>query len=97
VCWRDVQLTNVDMMNGRCSHTLPVGGSIDTSSAIIEIEITQLEGERGVSKQTVSRCVLVDVPAVDPLIIGSNIRKLESVTLNKVCWTTYAVVYWDIA
>jgi hypothetical protein len=75
------------VMNGtfRCTHVLPVGGSIDTSSAIFEIEITQLEGDRGVSKQCVSKCILVDVPAVDPLIVGgSDLRRLESVTLHKV-------------
>src|SRR5947207_1637726 len=69
----------------RASHTLPVGGSIDTSSAIWEFELQQAEGDGNATRTCVSRLLVVDVASVDPLTLGSptDIRKLEGVTLHK--------------
>lgn len=71
----EVQLRTLfrDACDNRASHTLPVGGSIDTSSAIWELGLHQVQGAdgRGIS-QSFSRLIVVDVPAVDPLMLGAR-------------------------
>lgn len=64
-----------DSCDNRASHTLPVGGSVDTSSAVWEIGLHQVQGAdgRGIS-QSFSRLIVVDVPSVDPLMLGKFIN-----------------------
>lgn len=62
----------LEACENRASHTLPPGGSIDTSSAVWEISLTQIEsiGERGSGETRTcrSRLMIVDVPSVDSLV-----------------------------
>ena len=71
--------------DNRASHTLPPGASLETSTAVWEIELRQSEhDESGIPKTCYSRIVVVDVPCVDVLVAGgTNIRNLESPTLHK--------------
>ena len=58
----------------RASHTLPVGGSVDTSTAVWEIYLHQAEGGDGHGiLQSRARLLIVDVPATNPLELGLNI------------------------
>lgn len=74
-----------ETVDNRASHSLPVGGSIDTSSAIWELTLHQTEGAdgKGIS-QNHARLIIVDVPCVNPLVLGnSDLRQLEGPTLHK--------------
>lgn len=76
----------VDACDNRATHTLPIGGSIDTSSAVYEFTLYQSEGSYSAHsdsiKECTSRLILVDVPSVDPLVTGGavDIRALEGNT-----------------
>lgn len=82
--------------DNRASHTLPPGASMETSSAVWQIELKQSESEinsGGQVRRCHSRLVVVDVPSVDPLTQGgSNLRQLESPTLHKSLLTFSDVV-----
>jgi len=82
---RDLSDALIGSCDNRASHTLPPGASLETSTAIWEIELRQSEhDEAGVPKTCYSRIVIVDVPCVDVLVAGgTNIRQLESPTLHK--------------
>jgi len=70
----------MDACENRASHTLPLGASIDTSSAVWEITLDQVEGD----KRCRSRLVILDLPCVDSLISAQNeTKQLESLTLHK--------------
>jgi len=62
----------LEACENRASHTLPPGGSIDTSSAVWEISLTQTEsiGDRGSGQTRTcrSKLYIVDVPSVDSLV-----------------------------
>jgi hypothetical protein len=65
----------MEACENRASHTLPPGGSIDTSSAIWEIELRQsekghLQGES--FKTCRSKLIVVDLPAIDSLSSDTN-------------------------
>lgn len=73
-----------DCCDNRVTHTQPPGGSIETSTAIFEFELYQTEEIQGASvKKSVSKLVVVDVPCVNALIAGSDLRQLEGPTLHK--------------
>lgn len=57
----------IDASDNRACHTLPPGGSIDTSTAVYEIILHQKEGDEDVVLYNTSRLLIVDVPAVNPL------------------------------
>lgn len=58
--------------DNRASHTLPVGGSIDSSSAVWELHLHQVEGAEGKGiQQSHAKLVIVDIPCVDPLVLGT--------------------------
>ena len=84
---KETQLRNLftDSCDNRASHTLPVGGSIDSSSAIWELSLHQVESAEGAGiQQSHGRLVIVDVPCVNPLVLGSSdLRQLEGPTLHK--------------
>lgn len=75
----------MDTCDSRASHTLPVGGSIDSSTAVWELSLHQIEGAEGRGiQQSHGRLVIVDVPCVNPLVLGaSDLRQLEGPTLHK--------------
>ena len=58
-----------DVCENRGSHALPVGGSIDTSSAVYEFNLFQSEvtNKETSLRDSHSRLLVVEVPAVDPL------------------------------
>ncbi len=63
-----------DTSENRASHTLPVGGSIDTSAAVWEIYLHQAEGGDGHGiVQSRARLLIVDVPSTNPLELGLNL------------------------
>lgn len=73
-----------DCCENRVTHTQPPGGSIETSTAVFEFELYQTEEIQGASvKKSVSKLVIVDVPCVNALISGSDLRQLEGPTLHK--------------
>ena len=82
---RELNEALVGSSENRASHTLPPGASLETSTAVWEIELRQSEhDEGGVPKTCYSRIVVVDVPCVDVLVAGgTNIRNMESPTLHK--------------
>jgi hypothetical protein len=66
----------MEACENRASHTLPPGGSIDTSTAIWEIELRQsekghLQGES--IKTCRSKLIVVDLPAVDSLLLETRV------------------------
>jgi hypothetical protein len=69
----EMQLRNIfhETSDNRASHTLPVGGSIDTSTAVWELTLHQTEGSdgRGII-QSHARLIIVDVPSMNPLVLG---------------------------
>jgi coiled-coil domain-containing protein 78 len=71
--------------DNRATHTLPPGGSVDTSSCVWELELIQDEEVSGGSIRTArSKFVVVEVPSTDPLILSaSEMRQLEGPTLHK--------------
>lgn len=63
----------VDACENRACHTLPVGATIDTSSAVFELAVLQTEMDSsGVYSVCNSRFIVVDTPTVDPLCISSG-------------------------
>lgn len=74
-----------DTCDNRASHTLPVGGSIDSSTAVWEFALHQVEGAEGKGiQQSHARLLIVDVPCVNALVLGpSDLRQLEGPTLHK--------------
>lgn len=62
-----------------------MGGSIDSSTAVWELSLHQVEGADGMGiHQSHGRLVIVDVPCVNPLVLGSSdLRQLEGPTLHK--------------
>jgi hypothetical protein len=65
----------MEACENRASHTLPPGGSIDTSSAVWEIELRQsekghLQGES--FKTCRSKLIVVDLSAIDSLSSAAN-------------------------
>ena len=73
-----------DCCENRVTHTQPPGGSIETSTAVFELELYQTEEIQGASvKKSMSKLVVVDVPCVNALIAGSDLRQLEGPTLHK--------------
>ena len=80
--------TLVDACDNRACHTLPPGGSIDTSSAVWEVTLVQKEGDGDVVLYNRSRLIIVDIPAVNALCAGDAQAKLfESPTLHKSLFT----------
>lgn len=79
----------VDACDNRGCHTLPVGGSIDTSSAVFEFSLFQSESVSGGGvRECCSRFLVVDCPTVDPLCRdptseGDLTLPLESPSLHK--------------
>lgn len=74
-----------DCCENRVTHTQPPGASIETSSAVFEIELSQTEELDGASvRHSISKLVLVDVPCTNALALGgSDLRQLEGPTLHK--------------
>lgn len=66
----DLRRLLVDACNNRGTHSLPVGASIDTASAVFELTLFQSEIMGGGTsvKDTYCRLLIVDVPSVDPLL-----------------------------
>lgn len=62
-----------------------MGGSIDSSTAVWELSLHQVEGGEGRGVvQSHGKLVIVDVPCVNPLVLGSSdLRQLEGPTLHK--------------
>ena len=87
-----------DACDNRCCHTLPVGGSIDTSSAIFEFTVFQTDNTSSGSKQCESRFLVVDIASMDPLVPSpegsddSYAVQLEGVHLHKSLITLVDVV-----
>jgi len=89
----DLRRLLIDACDNRASHTLPPGGSIDTTSAIFEFTLFQSEGGAvgpdGVSmeggRECHSRLLVVEVPSTDPLVHGGavDVRQLEGPNLHK--------------
>ena len=83
-----------DCCENRVTHTQPPGASIETSSAVIEIELTQIEElSGGNTRQSVCKLVLVDLACVNALALGgSDLRQLEGPTLHKSLMTFADVI-----
>lgn len=87
----DLRRLLLDGCDNRATHTLPPGGSIDSSAAVFEFTIYQSEGEsalsaaNGTARDTRSRLLVVDLPSTDPLVHGgaANVRELEGPLLHK--------------
>jgi hypothetical protein len=74
----------VETCENRCSHTQPVGGSIDTAAAIWEITLNQKEADGEVILCNSSRLLIVDIPSLNPLCnSNSEIRILEGHNLHR--------------
>jgi hypothetical protein len=94
----------IDACDNRAVQTLPVGGSIDTSSGIFEFRLYQSDAGGGPSnpiassiyqnRECFSRMVVVDLPSIDPLNVSSadEIRLFAGPTLNKSLLTFVDVV-----
>jgi hypothetical protein len=95
---RELRRILIDACDNRASHVLPLGGGIDTSSAIFEFTLYQSEGEISSDSDSVKTCqsrlLVVDVPCTDPLAAGSaaDIRKFEGLTLHKSLLTFHDVL-----
>ena len=78
----------VDSCDNRSSHTLPLGASIDTSSTVWELALHQKEGDHEVVLQNLSRLLIVDTPAVNPLCMTpSDVKVLDGPNLHKSLFT----------
>lgn len=78
----------VDSCDNRSSHTLPLGASIDTSSTVWELTLHQKEGDQDVVMQNLSRLLIVDTPAVNPLCMTpSDVKVLDGPNLHKSLFT----------
>ena len=74
----------IDSCDNRSSHTLPLGASIDTSSTVWEVTLHQKEGDSEVVLQNLSRLLVVDTPAVNPLCMTpSDVKVLDGPNLHK--------------
>jgi hypothetical protein len=77
----------LDACDNRAVQTLPVGGSIDTSSGVFEFRLYQSDSGASASgnnnngnnvhglyqnRECYSRLIVVDVPSVDPLLASSS-------------------------
>lgn len=85
-----------DACGNRAVHTQPLGGSIDTSTAVFEFKLYQSEGAASLGfgagrvnpdaiRTCRSRLLVVDLPSVDPLVVGGavDVRSLEGLTLHR--------------
>jgi hypothetical protein len=88
----DLRRLLLDACENRASHTLPPGGSIDTTTAVFEFTLYQSEGgsmgaggagEGG--RECHSRLLVVEVPSTDPLVTGGavDVRQLQGPNLHK--------------
>ncbi len=88
----------IDACDNRATHVLPVGGSIDTSSAVYEFTLYQSEGSFSSNSEAVKECtsrlLLVEVPSIDPLVSDGavDVRALEGPTLHKSLLTFHEVL-----
>jgi hypothetical protein len=83
----------VEACENRCSHTQPVGGSIDTATAIWEVMLNQKEADGDVVLCNTSRLLIVDIPSLNPLCnSNSEIRILEGHNLHRSLLTFYDCV-----
>lgn len=74
----------IDSCENRCTHTQPVGGSIDTSTAVWEILLSQKEADGDVVLCNTSRLLIVDIPSLNPLCnTNTEIRILEGHNLHR--------------
>lgn len=91
----DLRRLMLDACENRASHTLPVGASMFTSSAVWEIRLNQLDGvsETEAPRRCSSRLLIVDLPCVDMLATASETSALESVTLHKSMVAFHDVVH----
>ncbi len=74
-----------DACESRATHSLPVGGSINTSTAVWEIHLSQSEtAEDGhTPRRCHSRLIIVDLPCVDALVNRTETQPLENITLHR--------------
>jgi hypothetical protein len=78
----------IDSCDNRSSHTLPLGASIDTSSTVWELTLHQKEGDHDVVLQNMSRLLIVDTPATNPLCMtASDVKVLDGPNLHKSLFT----------
>jgi len=78
----------IDSCDNRSSHTLPLGASIDTSSTVWELSLHQKEGDHDVVLQNLSRLLIVDTPATNPLCMtASDVKVLDGPNLHKSLFT----------
>ncbi len=74
----------VEACENRCSHTQPVGGNIDTATAIWELTLNQKESDKDIVLCNTSRLLIVDIPSLNPLCLTpSEIRILEGHNLHR--------------
>ena len=71
--------------DNRATHTLPPGGSIDSSACVWELELIQDEEVAGGSvRSSRSKFVVCEIPATDPLVLSaSEMRQLDGPSLHK--------------
>ena len=69
----------------RACHALPVGASINTSTAVWEVNLTQSEGvnDGQSTRKCSSRLLIIDLPCVDSLVDTEDTHALESLTLHR--------------
>ena len=74
-----------DACENRACHSLPVGGSIHTSCAVWEVNLSQSEGvdDGHSTRKCHSRLIVLDLPVVDSLVRTSESQPLESLTLHR--------------
>ena len=93
----------IEACDNRAVQTLPVGGSIDTSSGIFEFRLYQSDAGNGLNpsvnaiyqnRECYSRLIVVDLPSVDPLNSNASedLSVLAGPTLNKSLLTFVDVV-----
>lgn len=80
-----------DMCANRGAHPLPPGATLDSSSAVWELQLFQKEGPKGHVATAASRLLIVDVPSVDSMIPNKAVSTLESPNIHK-----SAVTFMDV-
>jgi hypothetical protein len=74
----------IDACDNRACHTLPPGGSIDTSTAVWEINLIQKEGDEDIVLYNSSKLIFVDLPAVNALCPGpADAKVFEGPNLHR--------------
>lgn len=88
----------------RVSHSQPVGGTIDTSAALWQIDLVQREMDnQGNMNVCISKLLVVDIPSIDALVStpdgasagangGPKLRQLQGMSLYKSLITFIDVV-----